>query len=64
MSIIQEGGSFQTFNDPQGNPLIALNRDGTITSKGIFNGSIVVDCFNSPLANTPILKGQILSASG
>lgn len=35
-TIFQEGGSFETFNDPQGNPLIKLNRDGTIfTASGI-----------------------------
>jgi hypothetical protein len=35
MPPIKEGGSFETFNDPQGNPLIALNRDGTILTRGI-----------------------------
>ncbi len=34
-ATIREGGSFQTWNDPNGNPLIALNRDGTISTEGI-----------------------------
>ena len=35
MATIHEGGSFETFNDVMGNPLIALNRDGTINTRGI-----------------------------
>jgi hypothetical protein len=35
MATIKEGGSFETFNDVKGNPLIALNRDGTILTQGI-----------------------------
>jgi hypothetical protein len=32
---IKEGGAFNTFRDPNGNPLITLNRDGTILTAGI-----------------------------
>jgi hypothetical protein len=35
MAVFKEGGSFETFNDVSGNPLIALNRDGTVTLVGI-----------------------------
>jgi len=35
MATITEGGSFETFNDPRGNPLIALHRDGTILTQGL-----------------------------
>jgi hypothetical protein len=35
MATIKEGGSFETFNDPRGNPLISINRDGTISTLGI-----------------------------
>jgi hypothetical protein len=35
MSTIKEGGSFETFNDPRGNPLTSINRDGTISTLGI-----------------------------
>jgi hypothetical protein len=35
MPTIHEGGSFETFNDPGGNPLIAINRDGTVSTLGI-----------------------------
>lgn len=35
MATIHEGGSFETFNDVMGNPLISINRDGTISSQGV-----------------------------
>jgi hypothetical protein len=35
MATIHEGGSFETFNDVNGNALIALNRDGTVLTNGI-----------------------------
>jgi hypothetical protein len=35
MSILKEGGSFETFNDVMGNPLISINRDGTINTLGV-----------------------------
>jgi hypothetical protein len=35
MSTLKEGGSFETFNDVMGNPLISINRDGTISTLGI-----------------------------
>jgi hypothetical protein len=35
MATIKEGGSFETFNDVKGNPLISLNRDGTILNQGL-----------------------------
>jgi hypothetical protein len=35
MPTIKEGGSFETFNDPRGNPLIAINRDGTVSVVGV-----------------------------
>jgi hypothetical protein len=35
MATIKEGGSFETFNDVKGNPLISLNRDGTISNQGL-----------------------------
>jgi hypothetical protein len=31
----QEGGSFIRYNDPYGNPLVAINRDGTIALRGV-----------------------------
>ena len=34
-TLINEGGSFETFNDPHGNPLISINRDGTISTEGV-----------------------------
>lgn len=33
--VVKQGGSFQRFNDPDGNPLISLNRDGTVFSQGV-----------------------------
>lgn len=35
MFTIQLGGSFERYNDPKGDALIALNRDGTISTYGI-----------------------------
>lgn len=35
MSKIIEGGNFERWNDPEGNLLIALNRDGTIDCGGV-----------------------------
>lgn len=37
-TLTQEGGSFERFNDPIGNKLITLNRDGTINARGITFG--------------------------
>jgi hypothetical protein len=34
MATIHEGGAFETFNDVMGNPLISINRDGTISTQG------------------------------
>ena len=35
MATLKEGGSFETFNDVMGNPLIAIKRDGTISTQGV-----------------------------
>jgi len=32
--------AFVQYNDPQGNKLIALNRDGTIFASGVILGSV------------------------
>ena len=43
MGTLLEGGSFETWNDPKGNPLLALNRDGSVIgqSLGFMDGSRV-----------------------
>jgi hypothetical protein len=35
MTTFLEGGSFERWNDPNGNPLAAVNRDGTVLAQGI-----------------------------
>ena len=35
MAILKEGGKFETFNDVKGNPLVSINRDGTVSAIGI-----------------------------
>ena len=64
--IIQEGAgniprqSFVQWNDPQGNKLIAINRDGTIFANGglLVNGVPDVEVIS---ANTvPIVHGAVV----
>ena len=35
MATLIEGGSFETFKDPSGNPLVSINRDGTLSTQGV-----------------------------
>lgn len=38
MTVIKNGGSFQSFPDVNGNPLISINRDGSVLAQSIAYG--------------------------
>jgi hypothetical protein len=62
MATLIEGGSFETFNDPSGNSLIALKRDGTISTTGVSfpDGTSFATAGSSP-ALTSIITGVVTS---
>jgi hypothetical protein len=57
--LLKEGGVFVRWNDPNGNPLIAVNRDGTIFSQGLKfqNGSQTISAVQTSRVSTTIAPG-------